>query len=68
MSKDINLNVTAILKDHLEKVQAQANPLYLQQLKKMINKLENNSYIGYYELVDDLASMGFVDLANKISK
>lgn len=57
------------LESHLKEVEGQASELYIIRLKRTIQKLKEGLYLNDdEELIIDLQSLGFQDLAQQIRK
>ena len=64
-----NPAVLEILKRHLSQTESQASDLYTKLLKNTIKKLEEGGYTKNTEqLIIDLQSLGFGDLALRIRR
>ena len=57
-----------LLKKHLKQVEVQAGMLYIMRMKQMIAKLESGGYQFENDLIFDLQSLGFSDLAKTVKR
>lgn len=67
MSNTDKTKLIEILEDHKERVKNQATELYLRRLDKTIEKLHSD-YYDENQLIIDLQSLGFQDLAINVRR
>lgn len=56
------------LKKHYKQVEAQAIPTYIIKLRKTIELLENGESYEEEDLIIDLQSLGFQDIAQQVRR
>lgn len=60
--------IIPILERHLGLVEGQSSELYLDRLKQVLRKAKEHVYQDEYELVMDLISIGFQDVAQTVRR